>query len=365
MNSKKHSLPDSRNYGIDILRLYSMLLVITLHIFCHGGVLDNATGLSNNIVWVFEIIAYCAVNCYAMISGFVQYSEKEKPYQYSKYATLWLQVVFYSFGITLLTYFIDNSSISIKFLVKSLLPVTTKQYWYFSAYTGLFFIVPWLNRFIRNLSEAQMTRFILIVFLVFSCYGNLIDPFSMNYGYSFVWLVIMYLFGAWLKKCQIPQKVRSRYAALTLVLCLILTWVVKMFSPLLNSLFVSYISPTIVLVSLCYIILFSKLNINNTIKRVTKFLSPAAFGVYLIHEQNIMREKFVLNKFVWICELKNWLIPLAVIVSSLSIFVVCITIERIRLSIFKLLRINKSIENLGLKLEKYLKEKWNKFMSVH
>lgn len=33
-----------RNYGIDALRLFSMLLVVTLHVLGHGGVLENLVG---------------------------------------------------------------------------------------------------------------------------------------------------------------------------------------------------------------------------------------------------------------------------------------------------------------------------------
>ena len=64
-----------RNYGIDALRLISMFMVVVLHVLGQGGVLKAAKNGQYIISWLLEIIAYCAVNCYAIISGYVGYSD--------------------------------------------------------------------------------------------------------------------------------------------------------------------------------------------------------------------------------------------------------------------------------------------------
>ena len=88
-----------RNYGIDFLRCFSMFMVVMLHILGHGGILNNATSGSLNygVAWLLETMAYCAVNCYALISGFVGTKAK---YRYTNIVMLWLQVVFYTIIIT-------------------------------------------------------------------------------------------------------------------------------------------------------------------------------------------------------------------------------------------------------------------------
>ncbi len=356
---------DKRNYGIDLLRLYAMFMVTILHTLGHGGVLNAAVGAKSNMVWLFEIGAYCAVNCYAMISGYVSYSEKEKPYKYSKFATMWLQVVFYSFGITLLWHLLGKATFDANTFKNALMPVSASQYWYFTAYAGLFFVIPWLNRFVRGLTKNQMTRFVIIAFVVFACFTNYCrskygDVFKLSNGYSFVWLVIMYLFGAWLKKCNIPEKTKGISAILTIIICMVLTWILKVFSQTNKEFFISYISPTIVLIALCYIIIFDKIKMGRFFKTIIKFLSPAAFGVYLIHEQSIVRGNFIANKFACIAELSLKEIPFAIIASALSIFLICLIIERIRLSLFNLFRINKAVEFVAFKVETLLKKAWLK-----
>ena len=67
-----------RNYGIDLLRIISMFMVVVLHVVGHGGVLNATIGLTlkGEIAWAIEIASYCAVNCYALITGFVAYKSQ-------------------------------------------------------------------------------------------------------------------------------------------------------------------------------------------------------------------------------------------------------------------------------------------------
>ena len=63
----------TRNYGIDFLRMISMIMIVMLHTLGHGGiyVLFLFYSVHYQIAWLLEVIAFGAVNTYAMISGFV------------------------------------------------------------------------------------------------------------------------------------------------------------------------------------------------------------------------------------------------------------------------------------------------------
>lgn len=84
-----------RNYGIDLLRIVSMIGVMTLHILGHGGVLDNTKILSFNydLAWLLEVCAYCAVDCFVLISGYVSVQARHKG---SNIVLLWLKTDEYS-----------------------------------------------------------------------------------------------------------------------------------------------------------------------------------------------------------------------------------------------------------------------------
>lgn len=341
---------NTRNYGIDALRLLSMFMVVILHVLGYGGVLNAAKGENWIVGWLLEIMAYCAVDCFALISGYVGYTEQEKPYNFFKYISMWLQVVFYSFGISALAYVFRPGWVTGKDLIKCALPVLTSQYWYFSAYTGVFFLIPWLNAFVRNTGKKELNRCIAVIFLVFVCYGTLVgyisDSFKMNGGYSVIWLLLLYLTGAWMNKNKISDQISSKYALICICLCTGLTWFVKVCMPFGKDLLIQYISPTIVLCAVSYVILFSKFSIRGLGKKLVGCFAPAAFGVYLIHTQSMIWNHLIQQRFAWIADISVWKMPFCVLGCAVGIFVVCIIIEKVRLWIFKWMKIDAMVIKL-------------------
>ena len=106
---------NKRNYGIDLLRVVSMMMVCILHVLNHGGVLEACVATGNTakiaITSLFKAMAMCAVNCYAMISGYVGCESRHK---LSNIIYLTLQVTFYSVIITGI-FFVCNRGGSGKF----------------------------------------------------------------------------------------------------------------------------------------------------------------------------------------------------------------------------------------------------------
>ena len=64
---------EQRNRGIDLLRMTAMWMVVILHILNKGGVLAAAAPLfaGQGTARLLETAAYCAVNCYGLISAYV------------------------------------------------------------------------------------------------------------------------------------------------------------------------------------------------------------------------------------------------------------------------------------------------------
>lgn len=145
----------TRNYGIDFLRMISMIMIVMLHTLGHGGILRSVSFLSVHyqIAWLLEVIAFGAVNTYAMISGFVSV---DSHFKISNILILWLQVLFYGILINTVFFFLLPESRNTSGWIQALFPVTRKEYWYFTAYAGVFFLSPFINQMFRNLSEKQI-----------------------------------------------------------------------------------------------------------------------------------------------------------------------------------------------------------------
>lgn len=351
-----------RNYGIDFLRILAMFFVVIIHILSYGSIIETAENDTKKlaIAWLLKIIAYCAVNCYALITGFVYFSDEKKPHKFSKYISLWLQVECYSVLITVLFWRLRPDLVDIKQVLKSFLPVATNQYWYFSAYTGVFFIIPWLNRIVPKLRKENFKKYFICLF-GFSLYVTFsslfqVDPFGLNAGLSFLWLAMIYIIGAYIKKYELYHQFSKRKLLLTTIILVLFTWswkvgigklTMELFGKsMATECFISYTSPTILGIAIAVFLLCLNLNIKPFFINIIKFVSPAAFGVYLLHEQPILREVMIVDKYQWIAYLSIGKMLITIIVSAFIIFTAGIFIDRIRIVIFKQLKIDKLSEKL-------------------
>lgn len=148
----------TRNYGIDFLRMISMIMIVMLHTLGHGGILRSVSFLSVHyqIAWLLEVIAFGAVNTYAMISGFVSV---DSHFKISNILILWLQVLFYGILINTVFFFLLPESRNTSGWIQALFPVTRKEYWYFTAYAGVFFLSPFINQMFRVAAQNFCQRF--------------------------------------------------------------------------------------------------------------------------------------------------------------------------------------------------------------
>lgn len=84
----------------------------------------------------------------------------------------------------------------------------------------------------------------------------------------------------------------------------------------------------------------------------------AAFGVYLIHDHYLIREIYMQDAFAWIAGTEAWLIPVWLILCAGLIFMGCLLLEKLRLILFDVLKINQVMQLL----ESYFNTIINKVM---
>lgn len=337
----------TRNYGIDALRLLAMCMIVVLHVCGHGKVRLSAEGNGVQFAFIALLVSLAkwSINGYALISGFVAYSDEEKPFNYYKYCPLWLSVFFYSVALFLIHLIVPHDPFTLKEALRSFFPVSGARYWYFAAYTGLFFLIPWLNKLMRSLTIRQANLLAATVFGVFSVYAyaavHLLDTFHLIGGYSAIWLIMMYILGAWVKKCNIVERIRTSHAAILTAVVIAVTYIM-----ILVGITPSYISPVCVLTALGLLILFAKMNVGKAASRVISLAAPAAFGVYLIHDNYYFRQIVIADHFAWVNNLPAPLNALLALLAAFGLFLACLIVEEIRLFLFDRLRINKGFTTL-------------------
>lgn len=359
-----HSTPDAqRIYGLDLLRVIAMFMVVVLHVLGQGGILKSSSVLSANyeLAWFMEIAAYCAVNCYALISGYVGILIKPKR---CNIVMLWLQVAFYSFGITLLFKLFLPYVISTKSVILSMFPVFTEQYWYFTAYFCLYLFIPFINSAINALPQKTLKEILITSAIAFTLPQIFfrIDPFHVVKGYSAAWVIFLYILGAYLRKHSSCIRVRKRTLFIVYVLSVAVTWGVKFAIEFISfiykgqaidgNLLVEYTSPTMLIASVALLLLFSKIKTSVFIARFVSFVSPASFGIYIIHTHPLIFYGILTDTFAGIAGSPLAITFLLIIGSAFLIFVICFGIELLRIRLFKALKLKQLISRLDDKLSR-------------
>ena len=107
------------------------------------------------------------------------------------------------------------------------------------------------------------------------------------------------------------------------------------------------------------LILFSRINLGKVALALVKFLSPLAFGVYLIHMQPMLWTLFGEAPFAYLVEIPLYKAAPWFVAIVVSVYLACSLLEWIRRLLFKLLHVSA--------LEIWISEKayslWNSLLA--
>lgn len=359
MNKAEFLGADSaRNYGVDLLRLVAMFFVTILHVLGQGGVLSASDFLSANYVlaWLMEIISFCAVVCFALISGYVGVNAK---YKYANIGYLCLQVIFYSIIITILFWVIKPELVGVKQMLKAFCPLG--HYWYFTSYFWMFFFIPLMNKIVCWFNVKHLKWCISIVIIVFW-----ILPTS---GYNALWLAMLYMIGGGIYRIQKEEhkiKYGNTVVWLIYVLLIIITLISKLITEVVvfkhtgavsNSDFlIGLTSPTIVLSAIMLLLICSKIKLAGKVTKLITILAPLAFGIYLVHTHPLVWTYILKDRFSLYTTFLPIVFVLSVLGTALAIWVVCILIDAVRFSIFKGLKVNNICRFVEDKIRRAIKD---------
>lgn len=325
-----------------------------------------------NNVHVILGITLCSVNCFAIITGFVMYPIK---FKISRIIRLWFQVFFYGvFGnmaFTLLGY-----NINLKYWIKAIFPFMTGEYWYFTAYMGMFLFIPCMNNFVKYASKRNIFYFFIVV--LFSCVLSTLknNLLGFNQGYSMLWLIILYLIGAFIKKMNLKLSKSKMKKLILIVMCcfvfqiaypIIVPYLTKkvfgkaIFFTVLNK----YVSPFNLIISICLLIVFSNLNIvsKNLISIINKF-SPLMFGCYLIQVLPFYYKEILINSYKTLFSEHIILTPFIVLLLGFGYLLLFSAIDYLRIYIFKMININYFVNKIEINLIN-LKNKIIKYLNYN
>ena len=324
-----------RNYGIDLLKIIAMINIINLHINQKLSFLKlNVHDPKYKQVYRLEVFSYWPVDAFGLISGIVGF----KKYKFSNLIFLYSQYYFYSLISGFYLYY--KSSIRLKNVFHRFFPIGIKYYWYVNAYFYMYLIFPFINKSINSMDKKFFTKLFYFFLFIYSFYHSIIKvtlkssafDFTLE-GYSSIWLLILYLIGSFLGRFHINK--RSFSGIYFFFIYLISSFITSEYIFFNGSkIFMTYLSPTVIMQALSLIFFFSNMKITNIyLKKLILFFNPLNFNVTLIHGQIIM------ILFSSINSLTSKLLFFKIYVISILIYLICSFIDYLRFLIFKLFKI--------------------------
>lgn len=351
-----------RNVGLDIVRISAMCGILVLHMLGQGGELA-ACDTGSVKYWVsywIEICAYCAVDLFALLSGWLGIFKKKN----STYRTFELIAImlFYATIITVVFIIIDPKIFNgLGDIIRSIVPPLAGTYWYLTCYIALAVLQPFINKVLLALTIKQHKMLCVVLFVLFSVIPSLtwVDFFAFNDGYSFAWLLTCYIIGSYLKRTN--GEGLQFFNGIKGVFAFFIGSFVLLFGNILiytkiqanDQYLVSYISPIILLMSVTLLISMKSLQFKKP-KKWLACLSATAFDAYIIHCHTLLFNLLLKDLFTWLADMNVGLIVPLTLAISVALYVGLSLIGMLRAFLFKCTRLNKLLYCIAIKVDKII-----------
>lgn len=336
-----------RKYGLDLLKILSMLMIVTLHYLDKGGALYNSNGVYLYISYGIEALCFVSVNTFVLVSGYFLCDNNEVKIR--KVIDYLIQLWVINFFISLIIMVLGLYNFDTNSYINMIFPFFSKNNWFLNCYLFIYILHPYINKIINGCTKKEHLNLIVILLLIMTLIPTLTSNnnyiYDFSRGYSISWFATLYLIVSYVKKYDVFEKNNYFYIFIYLLSCFSLP-VYKYIATQINMSGImtlklapnnlyNYNSIPILIASVCLFMLFKNLDIKNRLAiKFIKFTTPLLLGVYLIHEQIILR------KILWIDILKvnkyydskSMIINLVIVV--LGIFIICSILEFLRIKIF-------------------------------
>ena len=301
-----------RMTNLELLRCIAMMMVVVLHYLGKGNILSDLTG--NNmgsmeaVAWILEALCIVAVNTYMLISGYFLCTS---PFKVSRLVKLYLQLWFYSVGVSCLgiatgVYPLEN--VEVHDLLTFVFPVSMGHYWFITAYIFMYLFLPFISGAVEKMTKKQM-QLALGALLFFFCILKSILPVRLEMdgqGYDCIWYLCVFLTAAYIRKfgsafISNMKKSICLYSitclvilAMTMGLHLVYVHTDSFGRIMKIGLEYNHILPYLAAMGLFGI--FLNMRVPEKFGRVVNKIAPYTLGVYLLHENLTIR-------YAW----QNWL----------------------------------------------------------
>lgn len=188
-----------RTSSFELLRLLCIFGIIVMHTFATIDISASPLNTAMNVL--ANSLFNTGVTCFILLSGYFAIR-----FDIKKLIRLDLMIIFFTLLGTIVL-----GNFGIKALIKSCIPIVSRQYWFISCYFVLCILAPYLNQIPEKLSKEAFGKLLLILLLIFSVIPTLTTyDIMQDAGKGLVHFVMIYLIGRYLSLYCNETHQRSR-----------------------------------------------------------------------------------------------------------------------------------------------------------
>lgn len=287
-----------RKSNFELLRIISMLLIISFHYVFKSEFVFEQLNYNSFVVKMFYFFGELGVNLFILISGYFLVNGK---FSIKKLIKLILEINFYYIFClilqNILNYNVRPLTSTLDYF-KLFFSVIFENYWFATVYILIYIFSPYINTFIHNVKKEVLRNFILTAILLWSIIPTFFGIFYNNpekllYYNRFIWLIVIYIIGAYIRLYGISffeKKGRKALTALTsfatLILSIFIIYNLKNVSDLFKEVDVAYLwrpnTIPILILSISIFEIFKNLKIGHS--KIINLFASTTLGIYMLHD---------------------------------------------------------------------------------
>jgi len=358
---------NNRIVSLDLLKITAMFLIVLQHTLDFVGFLSISNFNTKYFpIYFFEAFSIVAVNIFVLITGFFLIKQN---FKWQKIFNLLFEIAAFSWIILLISKLFGIQNLSPNTTFNFIFPTYYGLYWFISSYVILYFLFPFINKFIYALNSKQLKTFAIFTFTICCLWKYNFDCKSV------FWLITVYFWGACIRLFIYEKKQnflfltdKTLHNIIFYILCFITTALSFILFNIKGKQFISIIAFNYLFVFLSSLFLFLAVYkikfTENLFSKIIVFAAPASLGVYLIHMHPLL--SYHISNFLQQVHLPYKWLSLNILFFSLLIFIICFIISLILHKLLTFLS-NKilcpNIEKAYNIIKKYLVKNENSIIS--
>lgn len=348
---KQSGLPQ-RQSNIELLRIFAMIMVVTVHTGFIVNLMSVKARLDTEpVAAVYMSFVQCAsiicVDLFVLVSGYFGIHTSIR-----RLLKFMYMCVFWGFGIAAAMWVVSRvfdkgPAVHLGTLINMLVP--GNGYWFAKSYILLMIVAPALNLLFRKASSRTLLT-IAVGFYLFQFIGDrLSDVYEdiWHGGFSPYSFIGLYMIGASVSRFKDKITLSSGTSlGIYLAFTIIATILVIRELPSLSWFYawsIRYNSLIVILSSLFFFIAFTRFKFTS---RTVNFFAASAFAVYLLHEHPLIQPyyrqmfQYLWDNYPW------WYYPFFQVSGVVAIYLVATLIDQIRIWSWRLIDSRVDFERL-------------------